>query len=75
MRLGSALEQNLDLLLRGLQRGLAVPRERDAALEQFQGFLERKVAALEALDEGLKLGQGLLEIRRFVGTDQDPRGS
>ena len=50
-------------------------RERDAALESLQGLIERQVAALEALDQGLELGQGLLEIGRFVVADQDPEGS
>src|SRR5580704_6711462 len=66
LRIGATLEQNLHLLLRGLERGLAVTRERHAALEEFQRFIERQIAPFESLDQGLKLCQGLLEIRGFA---------
>ena len=66
MRLATALEQDLDLLLRALERGLALPRERDAPLEQLQRLIERQVAPLEAPDQGLELGECLLEIGDFA---------
>ena len=66
LRLAAAFEQDLDLLLRALERGLALPRERDAALEQLQRLIERQVAPLEAPDQGFELGQGLLEIGDFA---------
>ena len=58
----AALEQDLDLLLGRLQRGLAVARQRDAALEGLQRLIERQIAALEPLDERFELGERLLEI-------------
>ena len=41
-------------------------RECHAALEDFQGLIERQIAALEALDQALELGERLFEVRRFA---------
>lgn len=57
-----ALQKDLDFLLGGLQGGLAVTGERDTALEGLQGLLQRQVPPLQALDQALELGQGLLEV-------------
>ena len=45
------------------QGRLAAPGECHTALERGQGFLQWQLPALEFLDQGLELGQGLLEIQ------------
>ncbi len=55
------LQQDLDFLLRFLQRGLTLPRELHAVLEFLERLLERQVAAFEARDERLELLERLLE--------------
>src|SRR5262245_39611825 len=68
--LRALLHQDLHLLLRGLERGLAVAGEGDSAFEGLERFIERQVAALQALHEALELGEGLFEIgllRRIFG--------
>src|SRR2546430_11009637 len=52
--------------LRGLQRCLAVARERDAALEDLQRLIEGQIAALETLHQGLELRQRLFEVGAFA---------
>jgi len=54
-------------MLGRLERALAVAGEGHAPLECLQRFIERQVAALEALDELLELGQRLLEFGFFRG--------
>ena len=55
-------QKDLDFLLGSFQRGLAVARQLHAALEGLERLIERQVAALEALDQALKLGQSFLEV-------------
>src|SRR5690348_2450876 len=62
LRLAAALQEDLDFLLRGLERGLAVAGERDAALEGLQCLIERQIAALETLDQGLELRERFLKV-------------
>src|SRR5204862_165213 len=64
--LAAALQEDLDLLLRGLEGCLAVARERDAALEDLQRLIEGQIAALETLHQGLELRQRLFEVGAFA---------
>ena len=69
-KFATTLEENLDLLLGRLQGALAVAGEGDAALEEFQGLIQRQVPALESLGEGFQLGQSLFEVRDFAVAGQ-----
>src|SRR5213082_1241377 len=75
LRLAALLQEDLDSLLRGLERGLTVAGEGDAALESLQRLVERQVATLEALDQSLELRQRLLEIGGFAVARQVHRSS
>src|SRR5581483_7426112 len=59
-------QQDLDLLLRGLQRALAMARQLHAPLEGLERVLERQIAALQALHQAFELSQGLFEIGGFA---------
>ena len=45
-------------------------RERHAALEEFQRFIEWQIAPFESLDQGFEFTQSLLEIRGFAVAGQ-----
>src|ERR1700733_173587 len=62
----AAFQQDLDLLLGGFQRGLAMTGQLDAALESLQGLIERQVTALQPFDQAFELGQRFFEIGGFV---------
>lgn len=64
-RLPAALEENLDLLLRGPQGALAMACQLHAALEGPQSFLQRKIATLQALHKALQLPERVLEVGRL----------
>src|SRR6476660_169237 len=65
--LQQALFEHLDLLLRILQRRLAVRKQRRAALVGGERLGKRKLAALHAADELLELGARGLETVRGIG--------
>src|SRR3954471_14534693 len=56
------IEQLLHAQLRLLERALAAPIKRDAALERFQRVIEAELALLHARDELLELVERFLEI-------------
>ena len=60
-----AREQHFDLLLGGAQCGLALPRERNAALESLERFFERDVALFEFRDESFEFRQRFFEVWKF----------
>jgi hypothetical protein len=64
--LTAALQEDLDLLLRGLEARLALPRECHAALERPQRLIERHIASLEPLHEALELREGCFEVHGLV---------
>src|SRR5690606_29966557 len=61
-----ALEQLLHLLFGLGQGGLAVTGQADALLEGAQRALQRQLAAPQALDQGLQLGEGGVEVDGFL---------
>ena len=64
--LAVAGQQHFHFLLRGAQRGLALARERHAALECLERLFERHVALFELRHEGFELGQRMFEVRKLV---------
>ena len=48
--------------LRGLEGDLALAGQCDTTLEGLEGLLERQLAALQSLDQGLEFSQGSFEI-------------
>src|SRR6185436_780500 len=55
-------EDQLDLLLDLLELLMAEPGEVDALLEQLERLVERKLLALQSLDDFLELLEGFLEV-------------
>lgn len=58
----TVLREHGDAALRVSEPIVAEARERDAALEQRERLLERQVTLFERTDDGVELGDGLLEI-------------
>ena len=68
--LAGLCEQHFHFLLCGAQRVLALPRERDAALESLECVFERHIAGFEFLHQRFEFGERLLEVLcalRFLG--------
>ena len=55
-------EQDVHPGLRGLEGDFALAGQCDTALESLEGVLERQLAALQTLDQGLEFSQGSFEI-------------
>ena len=55
-------KQDVHTGLRGLEGDLALAGQCDTTLEGLEGFLERQLAALQSLDQGLEFSQGSFEI-------------
>src|SRR5262249_31010015 len=66
--LATAVQQDLDLLLRRLQARLAVARECHATLKPAQRLIQRYVCLLEPLHEALELSERLFEVHGFTVT-------
>ena len=67
--LAVARQQHFDFLLRRAQRRLALTRERHAALESLERFLEGHVALFEFRHQCFEFGQRLLEVGEFLILD------